>query len=175
MSSVWPCERRRAARLGITKIDTTSETDTASAMATATSRRSSPTSPCQSTIGMKTATVVAVDAMSAPQTSRMPRYAASFVLGARVRQVSMLSSATIELSTTMPMANVMPASETTLIVRPKACMPSAVANAHTGMATLTTAEAPNVRRNRNNTTIASAAPSRRFCCTRSSAPSMYST
>ena len=92
--------------------------------------------------------MVAVDATSAPQTSRMPRYAASFVLGARVLHVSMLSSATIELSTTIPIANVMPASETTLIVRPRACIPSAVANAHTGMAMLITADAPNVRRNR---------------------------
>ena len=124
---------------------------------------------------MKTATVVAVEAISAPQTSRMPRYAASFVLGARVRQVSMLSRATIELSTTMPIANVMPASETTLIVRPSACIPRAVANAQTGMATLTTADAPNVRRNKNRTMIARTPPRSRFCCTRASAPSMYST
>ncbi len=75
----------------------------------------------------------------------------------------MLSSATIELSTTMPMAKVIPASETTLMVRPKACIPSAVANAHTGIATLTTADAPNVRRNRKSTMMASIAPSSRFC------------
>ena len=40
---------------------------------------------------------------------------------------------------------------------------------------LTTADAPNVRRNKNNTMMARVAPSSRFCCTRSSAPWMYST
>src|SRR5690554_3366337 len=65
--------RSRAEKLGMTRIDTISETKTEVEMAMATSRSSSPTSSCQLMMGKKTAAVVQVEAMMAPQTSLVAR------------------------------------------------------------------------------------------------------
>ena len=55
-------------RAGITVIDTTSESTTATEMATAISRNSWPASSSMTRIGMKTITVVRAETSTAPQT-----------------------------------------------------------------------------------------------------------
>jgi hypothetical protein len=86
--------------------------------------------------------------------------------------MSMLSSTTMELSSTMPTAKVTPASEMTLMERPIQFMPSAVPKTHTGMDTLMMAEAPAERRKKKSARMASTAPMSRLDCTRSSASLM---
>ena len=61
----------------MTVIETTSDNTTAALMASAMSRNSWPASSCTNTIGRNTATVVSVEATTAPQTSCVPRTAAT--------------------------------------------------------------------------------------------------
>ena len=164
--------RKRTEKLGITSTDTTSETITASEMATAMSRRISPTSSCQAMIGMKTTAVVRVPARIAPQTSLVPRSAAMRPSGSRFLQVSMFSSTTIALSTTMPTAKVMPARETTLMVRPTAAIPRAVPREQMGMAMLTRPAARMLPKKSRSTQVARRPPRKRFERTSSRAASM---
>ena len=104
------------------------------------------------------AAVVAVEATSAPQTSPIPWNAASLGSLTLSRQVSMLSSETMELSSTMPIAKVMPARETTFTERPSSTMPSAVPKTQMGIERLTRKLAPALRRKRKSTRMAKPAP-----------------
>ncbi len=67
----------RAAKEGMTEIETSSDSATAPQMAMAMSRKSCPVSWTMKRIGKKTAIVVRVEERTAPHTSRVPVRAAS--------------------------------------------------------------------------------------------------
>ena len=71
----------------------------------------------------------------------------------------------MELSSVMPMANAMPASEMTLMVRPAASNPINAAMVQIGTPMTPTSVARPDLRNRNITPVASSAPMNRFCQT----------
>ena len=99
--------RNQYASTGITVSETSSEASRATVTVIANGAKSCPTKPPTSAIGAKTATVVRVDAVTAPATSRTPvedRVAASSSPYSRCRL--MFSSTTIESSTTRPTAMV---------------------------------------------------------------------
>ena len=76
-------------------------------------------------------------------------------------------------STTMPTANARPASETTLIDRPRAAMATKLPTTETGMATETMAVAPKERRNSISISAASVPPTQMLVCTNLMAEVMY--
>ena len=78
----------------------------------------------------------------------------------------MFSSTTTELSTTMPTANAMPASEMMLMERPRTKMKMNVETTVTGMATPMIMTLERLPRNRSSTPIASAPPMKMLLITR---------
>ena len=91
----------------------------------ATSRSSAPAAPSMYTTGRNTTIVVSVTAMTAFCTSSVPR------TGSAVR--SMLSSTTIELSSSMPTPSARPASDMRLSDTPNASISANVATTEIGM------------------------------------------
>ena len=77
-----------------------------------------PATPSTNTSGKNTATVVSVEATTAMLTSRVPAMAACNMPSPRSLALAMLSSTTIESSTTMPVARARPARDITLRLRP---------------------------------------------------------
>ena len=116
------CARSRLPRAGITVTATSSDSRTATEIATAMSRKSCATSSFSTRMGMNTITVVRAETSTAPHTSDAPRRAASRAGIPSSRSRKMFSSTTIAASTTMPTANARPASEMTLIDRPSAAI-----------------------------------------------------
>ena len=85
----------------------------------------------------------------------------------------MFSSTTIELSTTIPTANAIPARLITFSVRPKAFIAMNEPIMLIGMATAITSVLDALRRYNNSVTMAKKPPMIRLCITRPMAPSMY--
>ena len=120
--------RYLAATTGNTVTATTSDIHTAMAMVRARSANNCPSTSSKNITGIKMATVVAVDAMRAPNTSFVPRWAQSsmcvcefeplFSTSAPLRVLTMFSSTTIAASSTIPTAKASPASEMILSERP---------------------------------------------------------
>ena len=108
--------------------------------------------------GANTRIVVSVDASTAGQTLRTPSTADRNRSSPRRRASSMLSMTTMLLSSVIPIANAMPASEMTLIVRPVASKPRKAAMVQIGMPMMPTSVARPERRNRYITRVASNAP-----------------
>ena len=122
--------RYLAATTGNTVTATTSDIHTAMAMVRARSANNCPSTSSKNMTGIKIATVVAVDAMRAPNTSFVPRWAQSSMCvcecgslfsisaSALLRVLTMFSSTTIAASSTKPTAKASPASEMILSERP---------------------------------------------------------
>ena len=94
------------------------ERPTAALMARAMSRNNWPASSWMKTTGRNTATVVNVDAVTAPQTSLVPRTAATRAGSPNEQRRVMFSSTTTALSTSIPTANANPARLITFSERP---------------------------------------------------------
>ncbi len=102
--------------------------------------------------------VVNVDAITAMLTSRVPAMAASSTLKPRSRALAMLSSTTIESSTTRPVASARPPSDITLRLSPSWPMKKNVVMIDTGNDRLMTNVLQPSRRNRKMIRIASTPP-----------------
>ncbi|MCW0450703.1 hypothetical protein NB706_003537 [Xanthomonas sacchari] len=122
------------------------------------SRNSCPATPSTNTSGRNTAIVVRVEATTAMPTSRVPTIAASSTLRPRSRALAMLSSTTIESSTTRPVANARPPSDITLRLRPSRSMKKNVVTIDTGSDSPITNVLHPSRRNRKMIRIASRPP-----------------
>ena len=147
----------------------------AAEIAIATSEKSWPASCSTNRMGANTSTVVSVEASTAGHTSRTPAIVACSRSIPLRRSRSMFSSTTIVLSTVMPIAKAMPASEITLIVRPASSRPRNAASVQIGMPITPTSVAWRERRNRYMTRVASTAPSSRFWNTLRTESSTYLT
>jgi len=156
----------------MTVIATTSESVTEVAIASEMSLKSCPASSRIVSTGMKTATVVSVDARIATQTSFAPQYDAALMLSPSARRRYVFSSTTMALSTTMPTAKASPASETTLSVRPKATITRNVPITEIGMASEMMPVAIHERRKMSSARAASRPPCQRFSVTSEIAESM---
>ena len=104
--------------IGISVSDTTSEIISAMETVSAWSLNNWPATPCTNTSGKNTATVVSVDATTAMLTSFAPAMEEARMPSPFSRCLAMLSSTTMESSTTMPVARARPASDITLRLRP---------------------------------------------------------
>ena len=102
--------------------------------------------------------IVSVEATTAMPTSRVPLIAASRMPSPRSRALAMLSSTTIESSTTRPVASARPPSDITLRLRPSWSMKKNVVMIDTGSDRLTTSVLQPLRRNRKMIRIASVPP-----------------
>ena len=156
-------------------IATTSESPTAALIAIAMSRKSCPASSLTNTMGRNTASVVRVDATSAPHTSTVASRAAclrGFPSSLTCRNT--FSTTTMALSTTMPEANARPASETMLSERPSPFMTMNVVTWLTGIERPTTSIDVMLFRNSSRITVARIEPTTRLSTTRPLASSMYS-
>ena len=91
--------------------------------------------PSTNTIGKNTATVVSVEAITAPLTSRVPRTAAVTMSSPSSRQRKMDSSTTIEQSTSMPTPSASPPSDMMLSETPIRLSGAKVINSDIGMLT----------------------------------------
>ena len=118
------------------------------------------------------ATVVAVEAKSAPHTWFVPCWAASVGERPFSRKRTMFSNAMMAASRTMPTAKARPASEMTLSVRPAASMMTKVASKEAGIASATINVARNFRRNHQRQMMAKQTPSARLLATISMERSM---
>ncbi len=146
--------------IGTTATDTTRLIITAVVTAIAMSRNIMPTSICRNTTGKNTATVVSVDASTAPHTSRVPSYAARNAFFPMCRCRSMFSSTTIASSTSRPVANARPARLTRFSVVPSARITMNVPISDIGIETLTTSVDAMLRRNVHNTNTVKMQPRR---------------
>ena len=144
--------------IGIRVIATTSEIAIAIATVSAWSRNSWPAMPCTNTSGRNTAMVVNVEATTAMLTSRVPAMAASMMPRPRSRALAMLSSTTIESSTTRPVARARPPSDITFKLRPSWPMKKNVAMIDTGSDRPITNVLQPSRRNRKMISTASTPP-----------------
>ena len=105
-----PERRNQYASTGTMVIDTSSDATRAIATVIENGRNSSPVMPDTTATGTKTATVVRVEAVTAPATSRTEATMASGVSGlGPVSRRLMFSITTIESSTTRPTATVIAA------------------------------------------------------------------
>ena len=85
-------------------------------------------------MGKKTATVVSVEASTAPPTSPVPRIAASIRPSPSSLHRNMLSNTTIELSTNIPMPRARPPRDMILSDTPKIFIGAKVATMEIGIA-----------------------------------------
>ena len=98
--------RNQNASTGTTVSATSREASSATVTVIAKDAKICPTMPPTSAIGVNTATVVSVDAVTAPATSRTPAMIACSLASPYPRCRLMFSSTTIESSTTRPTATV---------------------------------------------------------------------
>ena len=98
------------------------------------SEKSWPAMPSMKTIGKNTATVVSVEATTAPPTSRVPRTAASRTPSPSSRHRTMDSSTTIALSTSIPMPRASPPSDMMFTLTPSHRRGANVAMTDSGIA-----------------------------------------
>ena len=114
---------------------------------------------------MNIATVVAVDAISAPNTSFVPLYALSSSLATLLRVRTIFSSTTIAASSTIPTAKAKPAREIMLSERPVICRTTKVLNKEMGMANATMSVARSCRINAHRIPMANSTPINRLLVT----------
>ena len=157
-----PPNSSRALAVGISAIATSMDARIDAEIAIAISEYNCPASSTMNSTGANTRIVVNVDASTAGQTLRTPSTAERMRFSPRRRASSMLSMTTMLLSSVIPIANAMPASEMTLIVRPAASRPRNAAIVQIGMPIMPTAVARPERRNRYMTRVARIAPSPRL-------------
>jgi hypothetical protein len=112
--------------------------------------------------GTNTATVVRVEATSAPATWRVPRLAASNGILPLSRRRTMFSATTTAASITMPTAKARPASEITFRLRPARSSTMKVASNEIGMAEAISKVARRSRRNHHKQPTASNTPASRL-------------
>ncbi len=137
---------------------TTSEASRLKVTVRAWSRKSCPAMPSTKTMGRNTATVVRVEATTAPPTSAVPLMAAAY----RDCPICFLrkidSSTTIELSTSMPMPRVNPPSDMMFSEMSSLYMATKVATTEMGMLVAMIRVLRRSRRNSSSTTMASSPP-----------------
>ncbi len=130
----FPPRRNQYASTGTTVIETSSEATSATAMVTANGRNNSPVTPDTTATGKNTATVVAVDAVTAPATSLTEATMSAGVSAAcPVSRRLMFSSTTIESSTTRPTATVRAASVKMLSENPPTWRPIMAISSDSGI------------------------------------------
>ena len=151
--------RPTALAMGIRVSATARLTSSEKVTVSAGSTKSCPAMPLTNTTGMNTHSVVRVAATTAPPTSAPPARAAVARSAAALRWRSMLSSTTMELSTSMPMPSASPPSDMMLSDTPPTNMRKKLAITEMGIANPTTRVLRRRRRNRYSTAIASAPPS----------------
>ncbi len=157
---------QRAAATGSTVIAITSDTAIATEIVSARSAKSWPSVFFMKMTGMKTITVVSVEAKSAGQTRVAPSSAACAGEAPRSRRWRMLSSTMVAASSVMPTAKAIPAIEMTLSVCPVTSITSTVVSTETGIAMPTSSVERNWRRNSHSTPIARITPATRLPVTR---------
>ena len=142
-------------------------------MAMAISRNSWPASSRMKITGRKTATVVAVEANTAPQISLVPSRAAWYAFLPSFRWRSIFSNTTMELSTSMPTAKEIPARLTTLKLRLLSHRKMKQPMTEIGIASAVVSVDLTLRRKVISTVMASMPPIRTFCFTRLMAVMIY--
>ncbi|MBK7703729.1 MAG: hypothetical protein IPI34_13020 [bacterium] len=156
-----PCPKATA--MGVKVSATTSEISSEKVTVSAWSRKIWPATPTTTkTMGTNTATVVRVEATTAPLTSAAPRAAAAAGAspGSSSRLRWMASSTTIELSTSMPTPSASPPSDITLSDTPRPYIRMKVATIEMGIATPMISVLRSSRRKTYSTSTASRPPSR---------------
>ena len=139
--------------------DTKSEATSAIVMVSANGRNSSPVMSLTRAIGRNTATVVAVDAVTAVATSLTAARIAVLFSSPSDRCRLMFSMTTIESSTTRPIAIVSAPRVSTFIVYPVASIPMKVTSTETGIEIAVTIVERTDSRNSRMTSTAAARPS----------------
>ena len=127
-----------------TSREASSEKTTVSAI----SPNTCPAMPSTNTMGKNTAIVVRVEAKTAPPTSETPRMVAALRSSPSSWQRKMLSSTTIELSTSMPIPSASPPREMMLSETSLKYMGANVATTETGIVMLIMNVFPSFLRNR---------------------------
>ena len=158
--------------IGISVSETMSDIRMAMAMVSAWSLNSCPATPSTNTSGRNTATVVSVDATTAMLTSCVPAMAACSTPSPRSRAFAMLSSTTIESSTTRPVARARPPSDITFRLSPNWSMKKNVAMSEIGSDSAMTNVLQPSRRKKKMIRMASRPPSMASNSTSASASSM---
>ncbi len=151
--------------MGLSRSATARDAISEKVTVSARSRKIWPAMPSTNTMGKNTATVVRVEATTALDTSRVPRSAASLIPSPSTRQRKMLSSTTMELSTSMPMPRASPPSDMMLSVMPPMNIGTKVATTEIGMATPMISVVRSSWRKRNSTINASRPPVIAVDCT----------
>ena len=123
-------------------------------------------------IGAKTATVVSVEPLMAPATSRAPSRAASSSESPFSRRCVIASSTTIELSTSIPMPRARPPSDIRFSVTPPKYIGAKVTSTERGIEIPMISVGPSLRSANQITAMASSAPVRAELCTSSIAERM---
>ena len=148
--------------VGMTKTETIKDSVTAQLIASAISLNNCAISESKNNKGRNTATVVIVEAAIAPHTSRVPSMDAAMGDFPRCKCEKIFSRTTIELSTSIPTAKLIPARDTTLILRPSMNIPRKVPIADIGMAHAMIRVGLIFLRKSIRTIIANKPPSKRF-------------
>jgi hypothetical protein len=137
---------------------TTSDVASEKTTDSARSPKTWPAIPVTNTIGRKTATVVSVEAVTAPPTSRAPRTAARVGESPSSRQRKTDSMTTMPLSTSMPIPSASPPSDIRLSDTPKRWSGAKVATTQSGIETQTTRVWARSRRKSQSTSAAKRPP-----------------
>ena len=140
--------RASAQRLaaGITVIATSSDAACETDIVIARSLNSCPSSPSMNRIGRKIAMLVSIEASSAGMTSWVPSIVACHASRPCWTRRSTLPCTISAASTTMPVENARPASETMLSVRPSTCSVMTAKNSEIGIDAPITSSARGPRR-----------------------------
>ena len=144
--------------MGMTNKATANDANNEKTTASAKSPKICPATPSTKTIGKKTATVVRVEAKTAPPTSPTPRMVASIRLSPSSRQRAILSRTTIELSTSIPIPRARPPKDMMLRETSNIFMGANVVIIEMGMEIPMMIVAVRLRRKRNKTRTAKIPP-----------------
>ena len=140
--------------------DTSREASSAIVTVSANGRNSSPVDPPTKEIGRNTVTVVTVEAVTAPATSRTAKTIVAARSAPATRCRLMFSMTTIESSTTRPMAIVRAPRVRMLREYPTLCRPMNVMSTEVGIEIAVTSVARTESRNNKITSTAKPRPSR---------------
>ena len=146
------------ASIGIKNSATATEANSENTTVRERSPKICPAIPSTNTIGKKTAIVVRVDAKTAVPTSLTPLTADSVRPSPSSLQRNMLSSTTMELSTSIPTPRASPPNDIMLSETLNICIGAKVATIDSGIATAMIRVEDILRKNTNKTTIARNAP-----------------
>ena len=157
---------RNDAATGNTVIAMMNDAETATAIVRARSWNSCPSIPVMNSTGAKIATLVTVDANSAPEICRVPLATASFSSRPLCRQRTMFSSVTIAASMTRPTANARPAREMTFSDLSNSRSATNATSSDSGTVAVTRNVARRLRMRKYSTPTASSRPIPRLLRTR---------